>query len=124
MTRGILVCLAALFALPLRRGRRRFVGLHAARRSTPPTVRDLTRAVNPIDAFVFTKLEAHKLTLSARPIAPPCSGALPRPDRPCCPTIAEQDAFLSDGLARRLSQSRGSLAGIAALRRALGTALA
>src|SRR4051812_33737005 len=97
MTRGILVCLAALFALaaPAAAADSSWA-FTPPRRPTPPTVSDLTRAVNPIDAFVFAKLEAHKLTLSApadratllRRVTLDLTGLLP--------TTAEQDAFLSD----------------------------
>src|SRR5205823_3924628 len=66
MTRGIPVCLAALFALAAPAaaadGSWAFT---PPRRPTPPTVRDHPRVANPIDAFVFAKLEAHKLSLGA-----------------------------------------------------------
>ncbi len=66
------------------------------RRPTPPAVRDRTRVLNPIDAFVLARLEAHKLTLSApadratllRRVTLDLTG-LP-------PTVAEQETFLHD----------------------------
>ncbi|MBI1917883.1 MAG: DUF1553 domain-containing protein [Planctomycetes bacterium] len=97
MTRGFPVCLAVLFALaaPAAAGDGSWA-FTPPRKPTPPTVRDRTRIANPIDAFVFAKLDAHQLTLSA---PADCATLLRRITLDLTglpPTVAEQEAFLND----------------------------
>jgi len=74
----------------------------------------------PIDASCSEARgsQAHSQRSGRSP--PPCSGALPRPDRPAA-TYAEQDAFSATTRPTPIAKSWNRFAGIAALRRALGT---
>ncbi len=94
------------------------------RRPEPPTVRDAGWVRNPIDRFILAPLERDK----DRPVdrgrprdAPP--PRLPRPDRPAA-NARRGRRVPGRRVARRLWAGGGSLAGVAAFRRALGASLA
>ena len=121
--RGPLPLLSGLLLLALT-GRAAAAGSSALfkppHRPDVPSVKDKTWCVNPIDAFVLSRLEAaglgpsppaEKLRLLRR-VTFDLTG-LP-------PTLDEQDAFLKDDRARRLREGGRSAAGQSALRRTHG----
>jgi hypothetical protein len=96
----------------------------APQRVEPPKIKDKKRVRNPIDAFVLARLEKEKIKPSPeadrvtliRRLNLDLLGLLPTPE--------EVVAFVSDKRPDAYEQLVDRFAGLAALRRALGTALA
>ncbi len=79
---------------------------------------------NPIDRFIVARLDAEKLSLSPEADGTTLLRRLSLDLTGLPPTIAEVDAFLADTSKGSLRAGRRTIAGVAALRRTLGSALA
>ncbi len=93
-------------------------------RPAVPQVKNKSWCVNPLDAFIVAALESKGLSPSPRAEKLRLLRRVTFDLTGLPPTIAEQEAFLVDDLAGRLPEGRRPSAGLAALRRTLGHALA
>ena len=94
------------------------------RRPVVPQIKNNDWVVNPIDAFILAQLESKGLSPNARADKLRLLRRVTFDLTGLPPTLDEQEAFLTRRLAGRLSEGSRAFAGVAALRRTLGAALA
>ena len=111
-------------AQPTSKDSREHWAFRAPVRPVVPAVKDSTWARNDVDRFILARLEAEGLAPSAPADKVTLLRRLSLDLIGLPPTIAEVDAFLADDSAERLREAGRAAAGLAALRRALGPALA